>query len=77
MDFNISISPNRHSNYLLTVYLDPEVMCMSGDKYNPDSDSFLDNVGANKLAFSSTTTNDLLDFTNLGCYCCLFHRNLE
>ena len=34
--------------------------------FYPDSDSFLDNVGANKLAFSSTTTNDLLDFTNLG-----------
>lgn len=32
----------------------------------PESDAFLDNVGANKLAFSSTTTNDLLDFTNLG-----------
>lgn len=34
--------------------------------FYPDSDSFLDNVGANKSAFSSTTTNDLLDFTNLG-----------
>lgn len=34
--------------------------------FYPDSDAFLDNVGANKLAFSSTTTNDLLDFTNLG-----------
>ena len=34
--------------------------------FYPDSDSFLDNVGANKLQFSSSTTNDLLDFTNLG-----------
>ena len=34
--------------------------------FYPDSDAFLDNVGANKLDFSSTTTNDLLDFTNLG-----------
>jgi len=34
--------------------------------FYPSSEDFLDNVGANKLAFSSTTTNDLLDFTNLG-----------
>jgi len=34
--------------------------------FYPDSDSFLDNVGADKLAFSSSSTNDLLDFTNLG-----------
>ena len=34
--------------------------------FYPDSDAFLDNVGANKLAFSSTTTNDLLDMVNLG-----------
>mgnify|MGYP003625073947 CR=1 FL=1 len=34
--------------------------------FYPDSDSFLDNVNANKLDFNSATTNDLLDFTNLG-----------
>jgi len=34
--------------------------------FYPDTDSFLDNVGADKLAFNSGTTNDLLDFTNLG-----------
>ena len=34
--------------------------------FYPDSDAFLDNVGANKLDFNSATTNDLLDFTNLG-----------
>ena len=34
--------------------------------FYPDSDSFLDNVGANKLDFSSSTTNDLLDMVNLG-----------
>jgi len=34
--------------------------------FYPDSDAFLDNVGANKLDFSSTTTNDLLDMVNLG-----------
>ena len=41
LDFNISISPNRQSQYLLTVYLDPEVMCMSGDKYIPEANNFL------------------------------------
>ena len=34
--------------------------------FYPDSDAFLDNVNANKLDFNSGTTNDLLDFTNLG-----------
>ena len=34
--------------------------------FYPDSDAFLDNVGANKLDFSSTTTNDILDMVNLG-----------
>jgi hypothetical protein len=32
----------------------------------PDTDSFLDNVGANKNTLSSFTTNDMLDFVNLG-----------
>jgi hypothetical protein len=32
----------------------------------PDSDAFLDNVGANRNVLSSLTTNDLLDFVNLG-----------
>jgi len=32
----------------------------------PDSDAFLDNVGANRNTLSSTSTNDLLDFVNLG-----------
>jgi hypothetical protein len=63
LDFNISISPNRHSNYLLTVYLDPEVMCMSGDKYNPDSDSFLYELGENideVLPYIGLTDEDLI-----------------
>lgn len=34
--------------------------------FYPDSDAFLDNVGANRLVLSSTTTNDLLDMVNLG-----------
>ena len=34
--------------------------------FYPDTDAFLSNVGANTQALSSTTTNDLLDFTNLG-----------
>ena len=34
--------------------------------FYPDTDAFLDNVNANKLDFNSGTTNDLLDFTNLG-----------
>ena len=32
----------------------------------PDTDAFLDNVSANRTTLSSLTTNDLLDFTNLG-----------
>ncbi len=32
----------------------------------PEADSFLNNVGANKTTLSSLSTNDLLDFTNLG-----------
>lgn len=34
--------------------------------FYPDSDAFLDNVGANRTTLSSTSTNDLLDFVNLG-----------
>jgi len=34
--------------------------------YFPDSDSFLNNVGANRNTLSSLAVNDLLDFTNLG-----------
>ncbi len=34
--------------------------------FYPDSDAFLSNVSANTQTFSSDTTNDLLDFTNLG-----------
>jgi hypothetical protein len=32
----------------------------------PDANAFLDNVGANRTALSSISTNDLLDFVNLG-----------
>jgi hypothetical protein len=32
----------------------------------PDSEAFLDNVDANRNTLSSTSTNDLLDFVNLG-----------
>ena len=32
----------------------------------PDTDSFLDNVGANRNTLSSFTTNDILNFVNLG-----------
>ena len=34
--------------------------------FYPDTDAFLDNVGANRTTLSSLTTNDLLDFVNLG-----------
>lgn len=34
--------------------------------FYPDTDAFLDNVGANRQVLSSTTTNDLLDMVNLG-----------
>jgi hypothetical protein len=32
----------------------------------PDTDAFLDNVGANRNVLSGNSVNDLLDFTNLG-----------
>lgn len=32
----------------------------------PDSEAFLDNVGVNRTTLSSTSTNDLLDFVNIG-----------
>lgn len=32
----------------------------------PDTDAFLDNVSANRTTLSSLTTNDLLDFVNIG-----------
>jgi len=32
----------------------------------PDTDAFLNNVGADQSQYTSSTTNDLLDFTNLG-----------
>lgn len=63
LDFNISISPNRHSNYLLTVYLDPEVMCMSGDKYIPEANNFLYGLGENideVLPYIGLTDEDLI-----------------
>jgi hypothetical protein len=48
--------------YKITVYLDPEVVCMSGDRYNPKSDDFLykleDNIeGALKYVGLDESTN--------------------
>ena len=63
LDFNISISPNSHSNYLLTIYLDPEVMCMSGDEYNPDANKFLyglENDIFDVLPYVGLTDRDLI-----------------
>ena len=34
--------------------------------FYPDTDAFLDNVSANRSTLSSLTTNDLLDFVNIG-----------
>jgi len=36
-----------YNSYFLKIYLDPEVMCMSGDMYDSDAIDFLDNVEEN------------------------------
>lgn len=36
-----------YNTYFLKIYLDPEVMCMSGDMYDSDAIDFLDNVEEN------------------------------
>lgn len=41
LEFNITYSKFDDNLYYITVYLDPEVMCMSGDKYIPESNIFL------------------------------------
>ena len=42
LDFNIKIKEDTYGEmYVLTITLDPEVMCMSGDDYNPDATQFL------------------------------------
>ena len=42
LDFNITSKEDYYGeSYVLTITLDPEVMCMSGDKYNPESTPFL------------------------------------
>jgi hypothetical protein len=32
---------DTYDDYLITIYLDPELMCMSGDKYIPEANNFL------------------------------------
>ena len=32
---------DTYDDYLITIYLDPEIMCMSGDKYIPEANNFL------------------------------------
>ena len=50
LEFKITHKPDLYyysrgdysfGDYLITIYLDPEVMCMSGDKYIPESNIFL------------------------------------
>lgn len=41
LDSKITFSKFDDNLYYITVYLDPEVMCMSGDKYIPESNIFL------------------------------------
>lgn len=41
LEFNITYSKFGDDIYYITIYLDPEVMCMSGDKYIPESNIFL------------------------------------
>lgn len=42
LDFNIKVKEDTYGEmYVLTITLDPEVMCMSGDDYNPESTQFL------------------------------------
>ena len=65
LDFTITFNPEREplNNYILTVYLDPEVWCMSGDKYNPDSDTFLFRLGENideVLPYIGLTDEDII-----------------
>jgi len=50
LDFKLTHKENElypHGDYFLTIYLDPEVMCMSGDEYNPDANKFLYDVEEN------------------------------
>ena len=65
LDFTITFNPEREplNNYILTVYLDPEVWCMSGDKYNPDSNTFLFRLGENideVLPYIGLTDEDII-----------------
>jgi hypothetical protein len=42
LEFNITVKEDYYGEmYILTITLDPEVMCMSGDDYNPESTQFL------------------------------------
>lgn len=41
LEFYITLSKFEGDIYYITIYLDPEVMCMSGDKYIPESNNFL------------------------------------
>lgn len=41
LEFYITLSKFDGDIYYITIYLDPEVMCMSGDEYIPESNNFL------------------------------------
>jgi hypothetical protein len=50
LDFKLTHKDNElflHGDYLLILYIDPEVMNMSGNEYNPDSNKFLYDVEEN------------------------------
>ena len=52
-----------YNTYFLKIYLDPEVMCMSGDKYDSDAIDFLNNVEENiygVLPYVGLTDSELM-----------------
>ena len=64
LEFNITVKEDYYDEmYVLTITLDPEVMCMSGDKYNPDSNTFLFRLGENideVLPYIGLTDEDII-----------------
>lgn len=64
LKFGTAATPEAQSNSGATA--EYQRMYNRDKFFYPDSDAFLDNVGANRTTLSSTSTNDLLDFTNLG-----------
>ena len=66
LDFKLTHKDNElypRGDYYLTIYLDPEVTCMSGDKYNPELNKFLYDVEENihdVLPYVGLTDSDFM-----------------